>query len=140
MKTPPPPPPRATTNTAPAQTHGLAPELRLSDRPVSAPLAPLAAVAACVLASTALFVLGWRAGAGETAQISPMAVFGWLLGGVAGLLMFAWYRSADSGRQSDPLYVDRAWRPRRVASVLAVMSWLAGIACAVLIASSWARR
>ena len=93
-----------------------------------------------MLASTALFLLGWRAGAGETAVISPIAVVGWVLGGVVGLLTFAWYRSVDSGRQSDPHYVDRAWRPRRVASVLAVMSWLAGIGCALLIASSWARR
>jgi hypothetical protein len=95
---------------------------------------------ACVATAVALTALAWASHAGATSHVSLAATVGWCLGAVGSLILFSWFRSSNLACQADRLYVDPSWRPARAAALAAVVGWTTGIACAVLIAASVARR
>jgi hypothetical protein len=142
LRTPPPPPRRPSAPGGPAAVAAPLGSVATppGDGPATTPLVPFAALSLGVLVAVSLGVYAWRNGAGDTAEVSLPAVVGWVIGGVLCLVTFACFRSVDLGRQADPQYVEPAWRPRRWASVLTVIGWLASIGCALLVASSVARR
>ena len=143
MTTPPPLPIRATRSPSAveARTDPFRPLSSVAaGGSVGTPVGPVIVLAIGVLASAILLALSWFAGAGSTDDVSVVAVVGWLAGGVASLLVFAWFRSVDGGLQADPNYVEPSWRPRRAATMLATTGWLISVLCGVLVAASWARR
>jgi len=134
-KAPPPPPTRGGTSAArqAATAHAGLPD-------VSAPTLPVALLAIATATSVLLALLAWRSDAGDTTAISSLAVTGWLVGGLVVPVLFSWFRSADLGARANLLYVEPGWRPQRVATLLAVIGFVASIGCAILVARSWARR
>jgi hypothetical protein len=95
---------------------------------------------ACVAGAAAFTAIAWASHAGATSHVSMSATLGWCLGAVGSLLIFSWFRSSSLSRQADRLYVEPSWRPTRAAALAAFVGWIAGLACAVLIAASVARR
>jgi hypothetical protein len=67
-------------------------------------------------------------------------MLGWVLGGIVGLMLFAWFRAVNSIRQADQHYTIPRWRPAAVAVGLAVAGWFAALANGWLIAEALARQ
>ena len=109
-------------------------------RDVTTPLKPIIVLAVCTLVALVLVIVAFSQSAGTTDRVSGVAVLAWVVGSVLGLLVFAWFRSADVGCRSEPRYVEPGWRPRRVAVWLAVVGWTAGSLGAFLVAEALARR
>jgi hypothetical protein len=100
---------------------------------------PLLLAAVVSAAAVAALLAGWFDDAGSTTQISRLTIAGWLLGAIAAPALFAWFRSGDMKARSDIRFVEPAWRPSRIAALVAVIGWFASIGHAWLIASSVAR-
>ena len=101
---------------------------------------PFGLLAAAALAAIALAWWSWAHDAGRTSELSASAVAGWLTGGVAALIVFAWFRASTMARQADPYYIEPSWRPSRLAPTLAGLAWAAGTCCAFLLGAAVARR
>jgi len=104
------------------------------------PVLPVVMSALSTATSMALVIGAVRDGAGSTDEVSSAAVLAWLFGSVIGLLLFAWFNLLDARQRSIGHYVEPRWRPRAVLAVLTVVSWLSGVAAAVLVAQAVARR
>lgn len=95
---------------------------------------------ASTVAAAVLVVTAWRDDAGLTPDVSVLALAGWLIGSVAGLMLFAWFRAIDARNRADRWFVEPRWRPARLALVVAVIGWILGVLAAVMVAQSLARR
>ena len=104
------------------------------------PVVPLVMLAVTTSASLVMVIVAIVEGAGDTNDISLVAVLGWAFGSVLGLLLLAWFGWLDAARRSTGHYVEPQWRPRTVGIVLAVTGWLIGSVGAFLVAQAIARR
>lgn len=108
--------------------------------PVTTPIRPLVGIVLCGLVAVVLALLAFSDDAGQTDEVSTVALIAWITGSVIGLLFFAWFRSADAKCQASSRYLEPAWRPRLVAFYVTAIGWIAGSAGAVFVAEAVARQ
>jgi hypothetical protein len=108
--------------------------------PVTTPIRPLVGIVFCGLVAVVLAFLAFSDDAGQTDEVSTVALVAWIIGSVIGLLFFAWFRSADAKCQANSRYLEPAWRPRLVALYATAIGWIAGSAGAIFVAQAVARQ
>ena len=108
--------------------------------PVSTPLRPLIGIVVCGAVAVVLALLAFGDNAGQTDEVSTVALVAWVIGSVVALLFFAWFRSADAKCQASSRYLEPAWRPRLVAIYATAIGWIAGSAGAIFVAQAVARQ